>query len=296
MSLWRCRWWTTGAKRTGSFFFFLLFFIFKTKSSANERERERDGSARQARRGPSSGKKKNSGNSLCAPPHVDVCRVFVDARELGKSRVRTNHSVAGIHYYRREYVPKSTLRSPPSLSPAPFLLQVKVVEHFFFFFFSKLEKLGHILWSLHHRSRAEKSDKDISGMESYSGKDLFPYVALAQGKRSTQIVAIPDHSLVGLSHRLCRGCKARKSLDLRVGPFWVHLKKSLPAATKPVNGSHLITPDSGLKHSQQRLIVFQIYIWPEHVRLRQRNEPPSVTNEAWQSESQDKRNVSLMWK
>lgn len=63
--------------------------------------------------------------------------MFVDARELGKSRVRTNHSVAGIHYYRREYVPKSTLRSPPSLSPAPFLLQVKVVEHFFFFFFFK---------------------------------------------------------------------------------------------------------------------------------------------------------------
>lgn len=145
--------------------------------------------------------------------------MFVDARELGKSRVRTNHSVAGIHYYRREYVPKSTLRSPPlSLSSSlPFTSESSGT--FFFFFFSKLEKLGHILWSLHHRSRAEKSDKDISGMESYSGKDLFPYVALAQGKRSTQIVAIPDHSLVGLSHRLCRGCKARKSLDLRVGPF-----------------------------------------------------------------------------
>lgn len=34
--------------------------------------------------------------------------MFVDASELGESRVRTNHSVAGIHYYRGEYVPKST--------------------------------------------------------------------------------------------------------------------------------------------------------------------------------------------
>lgn len=87
--------------------------------------------------------------------------MFVDARELlGKSRVRTNHSVAGIHYYRREYVPKSTLHSP-SFSRTPFVLQVKVVEHFFF---SKLDRLGHILWSLHSQSRAEKSDEEISGM------------------------------------------------------------------------------------------------------------------------------------
>lgn len=59
--------------------------------------------------------------------------MFVDARELGKSRARTNHSVAGIHYYRRAYVPKSTLHSP-SFSLTPFVLQVKVVEHYFFFF------------------------------------------------------------------------------------------------------------------------------------------------------------------
>lgn len=87
-------------------------------------------------------------------------RVFVDARELGKSRVRTNHSVAGIHYYRREYVPKSTLHSP-SFSLTPFVLQVKVVEHYFF---SKLDRLGHILWSLHSQSSAEKSDEEIAGM------------------------------------------------------------------------------------------------------------------------------------
>lgn len=85
--------------------------------------------------------------------------MFVDARELGKSRVRTNHSVAGIHYYRGEYVPKSTLCSP-SFSLTPFVLQVKVVE----LFFSKLDRLGHILWSLHSQRRAERSDEEISGM------------------------------------------------------------------------------------------------------------------------------------
>lgn len=119
--------------------------------------------------------------------------MFVDARELGKSRVRTNHSVAGIHYYRREYVPKSTLHSP-SFSLTPCVLQVKVVEHYFFFlsffFFSKLDRLGHILWSLHSQSSAERSDEEISGMQSCSGKD--PCVALGQGKCT--IIAIPDHS------------------------------------------------------------------------------------------------------
>lgn len=85
--------------------------------------------------------------------------MFVDARELGKSRVRTNHSVAGIHYYRRGYVPKSTLHSA-SFSQTPFVLQVKVVEHFF----SDLDRLGHILWSLHRQSRARRSCREISEM------------------------------------------------------------------------------------------------------------------------------------
>lgn len=90
---------------------------------------------------------------------ISACvRVFVDARELGKSRVRTNHSVAGIHYYRRELCAK--INPPLSLSLPPFVLQVKVVEHFF----SELDRLGHILWSLHSQSSAEKSDEEISGM------------------------------------------------------------------------------------------------------------------------------------
>lgn len=57
--------------------------------------------------------------------------VFIDAPELGKSRARTNHSVAGIHYYRREYVPKST--PPLSLFSLwlPSVLQVKQLELFF---------------------------------------------------------------------------------------------------------------------------------------------------------------------
>lgn len=74
---------------------------------------------------------------------VCVC-VFVDAGELSESRGATNHPVAGIHYYHREPVPKSTPGSA-SLSLRLLVLQVKVVEHFFFHLsflrLSELERL-----------------------------------------------------------------------------------------------------------------------------------------------------------
>lgn len=89
---------------------------------------------------------------------VSACgcaRVFVDARELGKSRVRTNHSVAGIHYYRRGNVPKSTLHSP-SLPRSLFLSNSlrftsessgTLFYLFIYFKLSKLDRLGRILRS-----------------------------------------------------------------------------------------------------------------------------------------------------
>ena len=131
----------------GLFFFLPLFSIFKTKSSANERERETGQRGKHSEvRAPKKKKKKGNGNSLCVSPHVDVCRVFVDARELGKSRVRTNHSVAGIHYYRREYVPKSTLRSPPFLSSSlPFTSESSGTFFFFFFFFKAGETWAYFM-------------------------------------------------------------------------------------------------------------------------------------------------------
>ena len=150
MSLWRCRWWTTGGKRTGFFFFFFLCFPFLRQKAVRMRERERRVSEASTARSElrKRKKKKSNGNSLCVSPHVDVCRVFVDARELGKSRVRTNHSVAGIHYYRREYVPKSTLRSPPFLSSSLPFTSESSGTFFFFFFFSNMGALEPFLFAL----------------------------------------------------------------------------------------------------------------------------------------------------
>lgn len=85
----------------------------------------------------------------------------------------------------------TTLPLSLSLSQTPFVLQVKVVEHFFF----QLERLGYILWSLHSQSRAEQRGvmKKSQGC-SHTLKDLYPYVALAQAKCTNQIIALPDHS------------------------------------------------------------------------------------------------------
>lgn len=60
--------------------------------------------------------------------------MFVDAGELGKSRGRTNRPVAGIHYYRRENAPRSTIAAR-SLSPTPFVVEAKAVELFRFVLF-----------------------------------------------------------------------------------------------------------------------------------------------------------------
>lgn len=97
-------------------------------------------------------------------------RVFVDARELSKSRVRTNHSVAGIHYYRREYVPKSTLHSP-SLSLTPFVLQVKVVEHYFF---QSWTDLGIFYGPFTVRGEQRKVMKKSPGCSYTQAKIYFP--------------------------------------------------------------------------------------------------------------------------
>lgn len=92
--------------------------------------------------------------------------MFIDAPELGESRARTNHSVAGIHYYRREYVPKST---PPlslfSLSLTPLCFTSETTGAFFHIW----TDLG-----IFYGPFTERNDEEISGMESYSGEDLFP--------------------------------------------------------------------------------------------------------------------------
>ena len=219
-----------------------------------------------------------------------MCWVFVDARELGKSRVRTNHSVAGIHYYRREYVPKSTLRSPLFLSSSLPFTSESSGTFFFFFSLSKLEKLWHILWSLHHRSRAEQSDKDISGMESYSGEDLFPYVALAQRKRLTQTVAIPDRSQFRLSHRLCYGWATGKAWKVSISEFcWTFLiaLDEIPPCCYQT-GKWLPFDHARLRTKTLPAEIDSISDVPAA--------PHPVPNEAWQSKSQDKRNVSPIWK
>lgn len=95
--------------------------------------------------------------------------MFVDARELGESRVRTNHSVAGIHYYRREYVPKSTPSLSLSLSTS--LRFTSERSGTFFFFFSKLHRLGHILWSLHSERKVMKKPRGCSHTQA---KVCFP--------------------------------------------------------------------------------------------------------------------------
>lgn len=62
--------------------------------------------------------------------------------------------MAGIHYYRREFVPKSTPSLSLFLSRLPLFYKTEKWNIFFFFFLVKLRRLGHILWSLHaHRER-----------------------------------------------------------------------------------------------------------------------------------------------
>lgn len=62
--------------------------------------------------------------NLCACVFFFMCMCWC----LGESRVSLNHSVAGIHYYRWWFVPKSTPTA--SFSPTACVLQVKAVELF----------------------------------------------------------------------------------------------------------------------------------------------------------------------
>ena len=117
-------------------------------------------------------------------------RVFVDARELGKSRVRTNHSVAGIHYYRGEHVPKSTLRSP-SFSPDSLRFTSESSGTFFVFFFPQSwTDLGIFYGPFTVRAEQRKAMKKSRGCSHTHGQR---FISLCSTSRSGKMYD-PNHS------------------------------------------------------------------------------------------------------
>lgn len=101
--------------------------------------------------------------------------VFVDARELGKSRGRTNHSVAGIHYYRREHVPKSTLHSPAFLSTSlRFTSESSGTFSFLFFFSQSWTDLGIFYGPFTVRAAQRRVMKKSLGCSHTQARIYFP--------------------------------------------------------------------------------------------------------------------------
>lgn len=222
-------------------------------------------------------------------------------QELGKSRGRTNHSVAGIHYYHSEYVPKSTHRSA-SFSLTLFVLQVKVVEHFFFFFL--FFKAGETWAYFMVPSQSEQSTEK-------KWRNLWDAVIFEPGfisLRSTFSVEIHSSTWIVLSSTTPNQTYFGW-VTIKFGNFTSQLlthlsdcswRKIPPGAVQiPVNGCLLITPDSA-DQSRNAFPAEISTISVSHLvracaqTAGQREWP--LPNGAWQSKSRNKRNVSLMWK
>lgn len=121
---------------------------------------------------------------------------------------------------------------PLSLSQTPFVLQVKVVEHFFFF---SWRDLGIFYGPFTVRAEQRGVMKKSQGC-SHTLKDLYPYVALAQAKCTNQIIALPDHSHFSYSQSnffAVEWLERLETLDHSFASTFLIALEEIPPATVP---------------------------------------------------------------